>query len=169
MKRLSSLFTVLVLSCIFFASCQINVNVNNGSATGEASLSSSESNTENFDTSDSESFDEDSSESKADNESEEVSESTSESTSTDESDDRNEEVYYITLDYNGYGEKNEVKRITVKKGEKISGLPEKVYSSSTSEFEYWIYNGKKLKNGMTYNYDFDITVVASYAEWTGNY
>ena len=28
---------------------------------------------------------------------------------------------------------------------------------------------KKIKNGMVYDYDFDITVIACYAEWTDNY
>ncbi len=93
----------------------------------------------------------------------------SESVSEDESDDREEGLFYITLDYNGFDDKNEVKKITVKKGEKITGLPEKVNSSSKSDFEYWAYNGKKIKNGMVYDFDFDITVVACYAEWTDNY
>ena len=48
-------------------------------------------------------------------------------------------------------------------------MPEKVNSSSKSDFEYWAYNGKKIKNGMVYDYDFDITVVACYEEWTDNY
>ena len=93
----------------------------------------------------------------------------SESVSEDESDDREEGLFYITLDYNGFDDKNEVKKITVKKGEKITGLPEKVNSSSKSDFEYWVYNGKKIKNGMVFDYNSDITVVACYAEWTDNY
>ena len=93
----------------------------------------------------------------------------SESVSEDESDDREEGLFYITLDYRGFDDKNEVKKITVKKGEKITGLPEKVNSSSKSDFEYWAYNGKKIKNGMVYDFDFDITVVACYEEWTDNY
>lgn len=93
----------------------------------------------------------------------------SESVSEDESDDREEGLFYITLDYRGFDDKNEVKKITVKKGGKITGLPEKVNSSSKSDFEYWAYNGKKIKNGMVYDYDSDITVVACYAEWTDNY
>lgn len=93
----------------------------------------------------------------------------SESVSEDGSFDREEGLFYITLDYNGFDDKNEVKKITVKKGEKITGLPEKVNSSSKSDFEYWAYNGKKIKNGMVYDYDFDITVVACYEEWTDNY
>lgn len=93
----------------------------------------------------------------------------SESVSEDGSDDGEEGLFYITLDYNGFDDKNEVKKITVKKGEKITGLPEKVNSSSKSDFEYWVYNGKKIKNGMVYDYDFDITVVACYEEWTDNY
>lgn len=93
----------------------------------------------------------------------------SESVSEDESDDREEGLFYITLDYNGFDDKNEVKKITVKKGEKITGLPEDVNSSSKTDFEYWAYNGKKIKNGMVYDFDFDITVVACYAEWTDNY
>ncbi len=93
----------------------------------------------------------------------------SESVSEDGSFDREEGLFYITLDYNGFDDKNEVKKITVKKGEKITGLPEKVNSSSKSDFEYWAYNGKKIKNGMVYDYDSDITVVACYAEWTDNY
>lgn len=93
----------------------------------------------------------------------------SESVSEDGSFDREEGLFYITLDYNGFDDKNEVKKITVKKGEKITGLPEKVNSSSKSDFEYWAYNGKKIKNGMVYDFDFDITVVACYEEWTDNY
>lgn len=93
----------------------------------------------------------------------------SESVSEDESDDREEGLFYITLDYNGFDDKNEVKKITVKKGEKITGLPEVVNSSSKSDFEYWAYNGKKIKNGMVFDYNSDITVVACYAEWTDNY
>lgn len=93
----------------------------------------------------------------------------SESVSEDESDDREEGLFYITLDYNGFDDKNEVKKITVKKGEKITGLPEIVNSSSKSDFEYWAYNGKKIKNGMVFDYNSDITVVACYAEWTDNY
>lgn len=93
----------------------------------------------------------------------------SESVSEDESDDREEGLCYITLDYNGFDDKNEVKKITVKKGEKITGLPEDVNSSSKSDFEYWAYNGKKIKNGMVFDYNSDITVVACYSEWTDNY
>lgn len=93
----------------------------------------------------------------------------SESVSEDESDDREEGLFYITLDYRGFDDKNEVKKITVKKGEKITGLPEKVNSSSKSDFEYWAYNGKKIKNGMVFDYNSDITVVACYTEWTDNY
>lgn len=93
----------------------------------------------------------------------------SESVSEDESDDREEGLFYITLDYRGFDDKNEIKRITVKKGEKITGLPEDVNSSSKSDFEYWAYNGKKIKNGMVFDYNSDITVVACYAEWTDNY
>ncbi len=93
----------------------------------------------------------------------------SESVSEDESDNREEGLFYITLDYRGFDDKNEVKKITVKKGEKITGLPEKVNSSSKSDFEYWAYNGKKIKNGMVFDYNSDITVVACYTEWTDNY
>lgn len=93
----------------------------------------------------------------------------SESVSEDESDDREEGLFYITLDYRGFDDKNEVKKITVKKGEKITGLPEVVNSSSKSDFEYWAYNGKKIKNGMVFDYNSDITVIACYAEWTDNY
>lgn len=93
----------------------------------------------------------------------------SESVSEDESDDREEGLFYITFDYNGFDDKNEVKKIAVKKGEKITGLPEDVNSSSKSDFEYWAYNGKKIKNGMVFDYNSDITVVACYAEWTDNY
>lgn len=95
--------------------------------------------------------------------------SESESVSEDESDDREEGLFYITLDYRGFDDKNEVKKITVKKGEKITGLPEKVNSSSKSDFEYWAYNGRKIKNGMVFDYDSDITVIACYTEWTDNY
>lgn len=93
----------------------------------------------------------------------------SESVSEDESDDRKEGLFYITLDYNGFDDKNEVKKITVKKGEKITGLPEIVNSSSKSDFEYWAYNGREIKNGMVYDYNSDITVIACYTEWTDNY
>ena len=93
----------------------------------------------------------------------------SESVSEDESDNREEGLFYITLDYNGFDDKNEVKKITVKKGEKITGLPEKVNSSSKSDFEYWAYNGRKIKNGMVFDYNSDITVIACYTEWTDNY
>lgn len=93
----------------------------------------------------------------------------SESVSEDESDDREEGLFYITLDYRGFDDKNEVKKITVKKGEKITGLPEKVNSSSKSDFEYWAYNGRKIKNGMVFDYNSDITVIACYTEWTDNY
>ena len=129
MKRFLFLFTAAVLSCVIFASCQINVDIKNngGNVSG------------------------------------------SESVSEDESDDREEGLFYITLDYNGFDDKNEVKKITVKKGEKITGLPEDVNSSSKSDFEYWAYNGKKIKNGMVFDYNSDITVVACYAEWTDNY
>ena len=129
MKRFLFLFTAAVLSCVIFASCQINVDIKNngGNVSG------------------------------------------SESVSEDESDDREEGLFYITLDYRGFDDKNEVKKITVKKGEKITGLPEKVNSSSKSDFEYWAYNGKKIKNGMVFDYNSDITVVACYAEWTDNY
>lgn len=96
-----------------------------------------------------------------------ISESVSEN--EDGSVDREEGVFYITLDYNGFDDKNEVKKITVKKGEKITGLPEDVNSSSKSDFEYWAYNGKKIKNGMVFDYNSDITVVACYSEWTDNY
>lgn len=95
--------------------------------------------------------------------------SESESVSEDESDDREEGLFYITLDYRGFDDKNEVKKITVKKGEKITGLPEKVNSSSKSDFEYWAYNGRKIKNGMVFDYNSDITVIACYTEWTDNY
>ena len=165
MKRFLTLFTVSVLSCVIFASCRIDVNVNNGNATSGESLDFSESTTESFEVSDSENT----FESKENDESEDVSESVSELSSEAESDGRENGVYYIILDYNRCDEKNEVKRIAVKKGEKIFGLPEKVYSSSNSDFEYWAYNGKKIKNGMVFDYDYDITLVASYAEWTGNY
>ena len=129
MKRFLFLFTAAVLSCVIFASCQINVDIKNngGNVSG------------------------------------------SESVSEDESDDREEGLFYITLDYRGFDDKNEVKKITVKKGEKITGLPEDVNSSSKSDFEYWSYNGKKIKNGMVFDYNSDITVVACYAEWTDNY
>ena len=156
MKRFLFLFTAAVLSCVIFASCQINVDIkNNGGTSQNESTEFSESVSENEDVSGS------------GNSGGNVS--GSESVSEDESDDREEGLFYITLDYNGFDDKNEVKKITVKKGEKITGLPEEVNSSSKSDFEYWSYNGKKIKNGMVFDYDSDITVVACYAEWTDNY
>lgn len=154
MKRLLSLLTAMVLCGLIFASCQINADINNGGTNRNES----------------EGFSESVSESK-ENDSESSGERISEieDISEDKSDAADEDVHYITLDYNGYGEKNEVKNVTVKKGEKISGLPEKVYSSSNSDFEYWSYNGKKIKNGMVYDYDYDITIIANYSEWTNNY
>ena len=146
MKRLLCLLTALVLCGLIFASCQIK---NNGGASRNESTEFSESVSENEDVS--------------------GSGNSGGNVSEDESDDREEDLFYITLDYRGFDDKNEVKKITVKKGEKITGLPEKVNSSSKSDFEYWAYNGKKIKNGMVYDFDFDITVVACYEEWTDNY
>lgn len=153
MKRLLFLFTAAVLSCVIFASCRVDGG-NSGTSPNDP-IDTSESVSENEDVSGS------------GNSGGNVS--GSESVSEDESDDREEGLFYITLDYNGFDDKNEVKMITVKKGEKITGLPEKVNSSSKSDFEYWAYNGKKIKNGMVFDYNFDITVVACYAEWTDNY
>ena len=144
MKRLLSLLTALVLCGVIFASCQIK---NNGGTSRNESTESSESVSENEDVSGS------------GNSGGNVS--GSESVSEDESDDREEGLFYITLDYRGFDDKNEVKKIT--------GLPEKVNSSSKSDFEYWAYNGKKIKNGMVYDYNSDITVIACYEEWTDNY
>ena len=155
MKRLLSLLTAMILCGLIFASCQINVDINNGGANQNDSTRFSESTSEREDINDSEGS------------GERVSEI--EDISEDKSDAAEENMYYITLDYNGYGEKNEVKKVAVKKGEKISGLPEKVYSSSNSDFEYWSYNGGKIKNGMVYDYDCDITIIANYSEWTSNY
>lgn len=152
MKRFLFLFTAAVLSCVIFASCRTGGN--SGTSPNDP-IDTSESVSENEDVSGSENSD--------------GNVSGSESVSEDESDDREEVLFYITLDYRGFDDKNEVKKITVKKGEKITGLPEKVNSSSNSDFEYWAYNGKKIKNGMVYDYDFDITVIACYAEWTDNY
>ena len=152
MKRCLFLFTAAVLSCVIFASCRTGGN--SGTSPNEP-IDTSESVSENEDVSGSGNSD--------------GNVSGSESVSEDESVDREEGLFYITLDYNGFDDKNEVKKITVKKGEKITGLPEKVNSSSNSDFEYWAYNGKKIKNGMVYDYDFDITVIACYAEWTDNY
>ena len=152
MKRFLFLFTAAVLSCVIFASCRTGGN--SGTSPNDP-IDTSESVSENEDVSGSENSD--------------GNVSGSESVSEDESVDREEGLFYITLDYNGFDDKNEVKKITVKKGEKITGLPEKVNSSSNSDFEYWAYNGKKIKNGMVYDYDFDITVIACYAEWTDNY
>ena len=146
MKRLLSLLTALVLCGLIFASCQIK---NNGGASRNESTEFSGSVSENEDVS--------------------GSGNSGGNVSEDESDDREEGLFYITLDYRGFDDKNEVKKITVKKGEKITGLPEKVNSSSKSDFEYWAYNGKKIKNGMVFDYDFDITVIACYTEWTDNY
>ena len=152
MKRFLLLFTAAVLSCVIFASCRTGGN--SGTSPNDP-IDTSESVSENEDVSGSENSD--------------GNVSGSESVSEDGSVDREEGLFYITLDYNGFDDKNEVKKITVKKGEKITGLPEKVNSSSNSDFEYWAYNGKKIKNGMVYDYDFDITVIACYAEWTDNY
>lgn len=152
MKRFLFLFTAAVLSCVIFASCRTGGN--SGTSPNDP-IDTSESVSENEDVSGSGNSD--------------GNVSGSESVSEDGSVDREEGLFYITLDYNRFDDKNEVKKITVKKGEKITGLPEKVNSSSNSDFEYWAYNGKKIKNGMVYDYDFDITVIACYAEWTDNY
>ena len=152
MKRFLFLFTAAVLSCVIFASCRTGGN--SGTSPNDP-IDTSESVSENEDVSGSGNSD--------------GNVSGSESVSEDGSVDREEGLFYITLDYNGFDDKNEVKKITVKKGEKITGLPVKVNSSSNSDFEYWAYNGKKIKNGMVYDYDFDITVIACYAEWTDNY
>lgn len=146
MKRFLFLFTAAVLSCVIFASCRTGGN--SGTSPNDP-IDTSESVSENEDVSGSGNPDG--------------------NVSEDESDDREEGLFYITLDYRGFDDKNEVKKITVKKGEKISGLPEKVNSSSKSDFEYWAYNGRKIKNGMVYDFDFDITVIACYTEWTDNY
>lgn len=142
MKRLLCLLTALVLCGLIFASCQIK---NNGGTSPNDPIDTSESVSENEDV------------------------SGSGNSGGNVSDDREEGLFYITLDYRGFDDKNEVKKITVKKGEKITGLPEKVNSSSKSDFEYWAYNGKKIKNGMVFDYNSDITVVACYEEWTDNY
>lgn len=152
MKRFLFLFTAAVLSCVIFASCRTGGN--SGTSPNDP-IDTSESVSENEDVSGSGNSD--------------GNVSGSESVSEDGSVDREEGLFYITLDYRGFDDKNEVKKITVKKGEKITGLPEKVNSSSKSDFEYWAYNGKKIINGMVYDFDFDITVVACYAEWTDNY
>lgn len=146
MKRFLFLFTAAVLSCVIFASCRTGGN--SGTSPNDP-IDTSESVSENEDVSGSGNPDG--------------------NVSEDESDDREEGLFYITLDYRGFDDKNEVKKITVKKGEKITGLPEKVNSSSKSDFEYWAYNGRKIKNGMVYDFDFDITVIACYTEWTDNY
>lgn len=153
MKRFLCLLTALVLCGLIFASCRTDGG-NSGTSPNDP-IDTSESVSENEDASGS------------GNSGGNVS--GSESVSEDESDDREEGLFYITLDYNGFDDKNEVKRIAVKKGEKITGLPEEVNSSSKSDFEYWAYNGKKIKNGMVFDYNSDITVVACYAEWTDNY
>lgn len=142
MKRFLFLFTAAVLSCVIFASCRMG---SNGGTSPNDPIDTSESISENEDV------------------------SGSGNSGGNVSDDREEGLFYITLDYNGFDDKNEVKKITVKKGEKITGLPEKVNSSSKSDFEYWAYNGKKIKNGMVFDYNSDITVVACYEEWTDNY
>lgn len=146
MKRLLCLLSALVLCVVIFASCQIK---NNGGASRDESTEFSGSVSENEDVS--------------------GSGNSGGNVSEDGSDDREEGLFYITLDYNGFDDKNEVKKITVKKGEKITGLPEKVNSSSKSDFEYWAYNGRKIKNGMVFDYNSDITVIACYTEWTDNY
>lgn len=142
MKRFLFLFTAAVLSCVIFASCRTGGN--SGTSPNDP-IDTSESISENEDV------------------------SGSGNSGGNVSDDREEGLFYITLDYNGFDDKNEVKKITVKKGEKITGLPEKVNSSSKSDFEYWAYNGRKIKNGMVFDYNSDITVVACYEEWTDNY
>ena len=147
MIRVLSLLTALVLCGVIFASCRLNGG-NSGTSPNDP-IDTSESVSENEDVSGSENPDG--------------------NVSEDESDDREEGLFYITLDYRGFDDKNEVKKITVKKGEKITGLPEDVNSSSKSDFEYWAYNGKKIKNGMVFDYNSDITVVACYTEWTDNY
>ena len=146
MKRFLFLFTAAVLSSVIFASCRTGGN--SGTSPNDP-IDTSESVSENEDVSGSGNSDG--------------------NVSEDGSFDREEGLFYITLDYNGFDDKNEVKKITVKKGEKITGLPEDVNSSSKSDFEYWAYNGKKIKNGMVFDYNSDITVVACYAEWTDNY
>lgn len=147
MKRFLFLFTAAVLSCVIFASCRTGGG-NSGTSQNDP-IDISESVSENEDVSGSGNSDG--------------------NVSEDKSDNREEGLFYITLDYRGFDDKNEVKKITVKKGEKITGLPEKVNSSSKSDFEYWAYNGRKIKNGMVYDFDFDITVIACYTEWTDNY
>lgn len=147
MKRLLCLLSALVLCVVIFASCRTGGG-NSGTSPNDP-IDTSESVSENEDVSGSGNPDG--------------------NVSEDESNDREEGLFYITLDYNGFDDKNEVKKITVKKGEKITGLPEKVNSSSKSDFEYWAYNGKKIKNGMVFDYNSDITVVACYTEWTDNY
>lgn len=147
MKRFLFLFTAAVLSCVIFASCRTGGG-NSGTSQNDP-IDISESVSENEDVS--------------------GSGNSGGNVSEDGSDDREEGLFYITLDYRGFDDKNEVKKITVKKGEKITGLPEKVNSSSKSDFEYWAYNGRKIKNGMVYDFDFDITVIACYTEWTDNY
>ena len=147
MKRLLSLLTALVLCGLIFASCRTGGG-NSGTSLNDPI---------------------DTSESVSENENVSGSGNSGGNVSGSESDDREKGLFYITLDYNGFDDKNEVKKITVKKGEKITGLPEDVNSSSKSDFEYWAYNGKKIKNGMVFDYNSDITVVACYAEWTDNY
>lgn len=147
MKRFLFLFTAAVLSCVIFASCRTGGG-NSGTSQNDP-IDISESVSENEDVS--------------------GSGNSGGNVSEDESDDREEGLFYITLDYRGFDDKNEVKKITVKKGEKITGLPEKVNSPSKSDFEYWAYNGRKIKNGMVFDYDSDITVIACYTEWTDNY
>lgn len=147
MKRFLFLFTAAVLSCVIFASCRTGGG-NSGTSPNDP-IDTSESVSENEDVSGSGNSDG--------------------NVSEDEYDNREEGLFYITLDYRGFDDKNEVKKITVKKGEKITGLPEKVNSSSKSDFEYWAYNGRKIKNGMVFDYNSDITVIACYTEWTDNY
>ena len=142
MKRFLFLFTAAVLSCVIFASCRMG---SNGGTSPNDPIDTSESISENEDV------------------------SGSGNSGGNVSDDREEGLFYITLDYRGFDDKNEVKKITVKKGEKITGLPEKVNSSSKSDFEYWAYNGIVIKNGMVFDYNSDITVIACYTEWTDNY
>lgn len=107
MKRFLFLFTAAVLSCVIFASCRTGGS--NGGTSPNDSIDTSELVSENEDVS--------------------GSGNSGGNVSEDESDNREEGLFYITLDYRGFDDKNEVKKITVKKGEKITGLPEKVNSS----------------------------------------
>lgn len=88
MKRFLFLFTAAVLSCVIFASCRTGGG-NSGTSPNDP-IDISESVSENEDVS--------------------GSGNSGGNISEDESDDREEGLFYITLDYRGFDDKNEVKK-----------------------------------------------------------